>query len=151
MWAVFRFTGYKPQPVTLAQTAQWLSQFDERDRRAVLRLLRQVTYLSEKQTESFLIQLNQRLLEKLAKDGITLKNVIYVQLHDPGSSSAVILSMLRDRARLERSGCYFIDSKNVRELNEVTTKLEQGAILYIAIVKLLHRAASSQPLAALPF
>lgn len=130
-WAVHRFSGYKPQPVTIKSVAKWLNQFDEKDRLAIMQLLRQITYLSEKETENLIVTLNAKLLERLSVAGISLKNVIYMQVHDPGSSSVVILNMLRDRARLERQGCYFIDSKNVRELYEVTSKLEQGAIIYV--------------------
>jgi hypothetical protein len=39
--------------------------------------------------------------------------------------------MLRDRALLERKGCHFIDSKDVRGLYELTNKLENGAIVYV--------------------
>jgi len=94
-------------------------------------LLLGVTYLSEKETESILVKLNERLIEALEKKGVTYKNIIYVQIHDPGSSSPVMLGMLRDGARIERKGCYFIDSKDTRGFSELTSKLETGAIIYV--------------------
>jgi hypothetical protein len=128
---IYRFEGYKPQPVTLARIATWLSQFEDRDKKIILQLLDRVIYISEKNTESILLDLNRLLLDRLEKANITLKKVIYVQIHDPGSSSGVVLNMLRDGARLESKGCYFIDSKNVRELFEITSKLGEGAIIYV--------------------
>lgn len=131
VWASNHFPGYKPQPITLGNFARWLGQFDNKDIRAVLRLLHRVIYVSEKQTESALLELNTSLLEKLSTVNITLKNIIYVQIHDPGSSSAVMLNMLRDRGRLEHKRCRFIDWKNVREFNEATSELGRGAIIYV--------------------
>ncbi|MDH4164476.1 MAG: hypothetical protein OEW15_17580 [Nitrospirota bacterium] len=130
-WAVFHFSDYKPQPVTIPRVAKWLSQFDEKDKQSIIDLLHQVNYISEKQTESLIVKLHANLWERLAAVNITSKNIIYVHLHDPGSSSSVMLNMLRDRALLERRGSHFVDSKNVRELHEITSKLEQGAIIYV--------------------
>lgn len=129
--AIRRFSDYKPQPVTIATLTNWLQQFEEKDRKAILALLDKVIYLSEKDTEQLLVNSNASLLARLQNDGISTKNVIYVQLHDPGSSSPLILSILRDRGHLEQKGCHFIDSKNVRELNEVTDKLGHGSIVYV--------------------
>lgn len=126
-----RFLGYKPQPVTYQSFRKWLSQFDEKDQKIVFDLLLSVTYLSEKDTESILVKLNENLVDSLEKKGITYKNIIYVQIHDPGSSSPVMLSILRDRAKIERKGCHFIDSKNIRDFSELTSKLETGAIIYV--------------------
>lgn len=131
LWAIFRFTDYKPQSVTMKSISVWLNQFDRKDVPAILGLLRRVTYFTEKETESCLVKLNSNLIERLSKDSISLKNIIYVQIHDAGSSSPVMLSMLRDRGHLERKGCHFLDSKDVRGLNELTSKLEQGAIVYV--------------------
>jgi hypothetical protein len=130
-WAVFHFSDYKPQPVTIPRVAKWLNQFDEKDKQSIIYLLHQVNYISEKQTESLIVKLHANLWDRLATANIASKNIIYVHLHDPGSSSSVMLNMLRDRALLERRGSLFIDSKNVRELHEVTSKLEQGAIIYV--------------------
>jgi hypothetical protein len=129
--AIHRFSDYKPQPVTFKTLTNWLQQFNEKDRITVLLLLDEVTYLSERDTEQLLVKLNEALLARLKGAGILTKNVIYVQLHDPGSSSSLILNMVRDRAHLEQKGCHFIDSKNGRELYEVTNRLEQGAIVYV--------------------
>jgi len=131
LWAYYHFTGYKPQPITIKRVIKWLTQFDEKDRRIIVKLLESVTYYSEKETESTIVNLNARLLERLEKAGIPLKKIIYIQLHDPGSSSAVMLNMLRDRGLIERKGCHFIDSKNIREIHEKTSKLEEGAIIYV--------------------
>ena len=129
--AILRFRGYRPQAVTMRSITRWLSQFDAKDRTAVLLLLDKVVYLSEKHTEKTLVELNERLLARLNADGVPTRNIVYMQIHDPGSSSAAMLNMLRDRACLEQKGCHFVDWKDIRQLHEVTDRLEQGAIIYV--------------------
>jgi hypothetical protein len=90
-----------------------------------------VTYITEKQTESYLVELNTRLLRRLGGEDIELKRIVYVQMHDPGSSSPVMLNILRDRGRLERKGCRFIDWKDVQGFSDATSELGQGAIIYV--------------------
>lgn len=131
LWASTRFPGYKPQPITLKRFSHWLGQFDHKDARAVLNLLGQVIYITEKQTESFLVELNTSLLRRLGQEDIELNKIIYVQMHDPGSSSPVMLNMLRDRGRLERKGCRFIDWRDVQGFSDATSELGQGAIIYV--------------------
>src|ERR1700756_1228438 len=52
-------------------------------------------------------------------------------LHDAGSSSPVMLNLLRDAARSERRGCPLIDGNNSLRLHEVTNQLGEGAIVYV--------------------
>jgi len=129
--ATRRFKDYRPQPVTLESARKWLRQFKQEDRLAVLRLLGHVIYLSQEETEKQLIQHNEELLARLRSSNIPPKKIIYMQIHDPGSSSPVMLNMLRDGAHLEHKGFHFVDYKNVRELNKLTNELEQGAIIYV--------------------
>lgn len=131
LWIFYRFSDYKPQPVTIRGITKWLNQFEQKDRKIILKLLSKIRYLSEKETEAIIVDLNVRLLERLKSNGIPLKNIVYIQTHDPGSSGAVMMSMLRDRGRLEGKGCHFIDSRNIRGISETTSKLEQGAIIYV--------------------
>ena len=109
--ATHRFRDYKPQPVTVESARRWLWQFDEKDRPAVLSLLDRVIYLSEKETEKQLVEHNEELLARLRSSYIPPKRIIYMQIHEAGSSSPVMLNMLRDRARLEQKGFHFVDSK----------------------------------------
>lgn len=131
MRAVLRFRDYAPQKVTFSSLDRWLRQFEEIDRRRIMRLLLDVNYISENKTRSILVGLNENLLSRLKQADIPEKNVIYIQIHDPGSSSAVMLNMVRDASRLERRGCSFIDSKDVRLLNDRTQELEKGGIIYV--------------------
>ncbi|MGA2467542.1 MAG: hypothetical protein ABSH06_24755 [Thermodesulfobacteriota bacterium] len=130
-WRTRRFYDYKPQAVTVGTIKIWLQQFEEKDQKTLIAFLDKVFYLSEKNVEKLLVDLNKSLLARLNESQITPKNIIYVQIHEAGSSSPVILNMIRDRALLERKGCHFIDSKDVRALNELTNKLENGAIIYV--------------------
>jgi hypothetical protein len=76
--------------------------------------------------------LNEKLLAKLEASGIPIKRVVYVQVHDAGSSSGVILNLLRDAALLQNRGAKFLDSKDVRGLSELTNALDEGgAIVYV--------------------
>lgn len=129
--ALLRFRGYNPQPVTASSLSCWLSQLDRAERRDVLCLLRHVVYLSEKETETRLVDLNRGLQARLASDGISPQSTLYVQMHDPGSSSAVMLSLLRDKGHLEKAGAIFVDWKDARGLNEMTQRIGQGAIVYV--------------------
>lgn len=129
--AVYRFRGYEPQPVRFSSISRWLRQFEERDQLLVIKLLDSVDYISKKDAKKLLVELNNNLLCQLISDGIREKQVVYVQMHDPGSSSGVVLNLLRDSALLEQRGCNFIDSKDVRKLNETTDRLETGAIIYV--------------------
>ncbi len=131
-WRAARaFPDYRPQPVTTESVWAWLSQFKKADRKILLRLLGQVIYYSEGDTTKTLGQLNEKLLARLAKEGITPDKVIYVQVHDAGSSSPALLNLLRDVARLERRGCRFLDGRDTLGLHNATNELGQGAIVYV--------------------
>ncbi len=129
--AIWCFRDYKPQHITIRSVLGWLNQFDKTDRKALRLLLKKVIYITEDQTKSTLLELNQKLLARLAGAGIPAKNIIYVQVHDAGSSSPLILNTLRDGARLEQRGCRFLDSKDVKGLHQTTNKLEEGAIIFV--------------------
>jgi hypothetical protein len=125
------FRDYEPAQVTTSAILRWLAQFDESDRPLVIALLRKVKYINKKTVRDFLVQTNQVLLSRLEDSGLSVKSVIYIQMHDPGSSSAVMLNLLRDSGRIERLGCHFIDWRDVRKLNEITAQLGRGAIIYV--------------------
>lgn len=129
--AIRKFRSYKPQPVTFKSLNKWLKQFDIGDRRLLLDLLDRVIYVSENKTRDLLVQRNAVLLARLARSGIPLKKVVYVQIDDAGSSSAVMLNMLKEAALLERKQCTFLDSKNIQGLHDMTYKLGEGAIVYV--------------------
>lgn len=131
LWAWLEFRDYEPAPVTVARILRWLRQFDRGDRPLVTELLRKVRYIDKKAVRDFLVQTNRALLARLDGSGLPATSVIYIQMHDPGSSSGVMLNMLRDGARIERLGCYFIDWRDVRRLHEITSLQGRGAIIYV--------------------
>ncbi|HET8889593.1 MAG TPA: hypothetical protein VFQ41_11870 [Candidatus Angelobacter sp.] len=129
--ARLKFRDYRHQPVTLSTVKKWLTQFD-RDAWAGLRtLLRNVVYFSERDTRNTLSRLNRDLILRLQQDGVKTKQIIYVQVADAGSSSPMMLGMLRDIDRLDSLGCTLLDSKDVRGLTESTDRLQEGAIVYV--------------------
>src|ERR1700691_1757034 len=138
MWRIFyslkaalRFRGYNPQPVTFGSAHKWMGQFECKDRRIAGSLLDNVVYFSEDKTKRTLVRLNEQLMRRLADDGFSAKRIIYVSFDQTASSSHMMLGMLRDNAALLQRGCNLCDSKNTRELKELTDRLEDAAIVYI--------------------
>ena len=138
MWRIFysfkaalRFRDYGPQPVTFGSAHKWMGQFEPKDRRIVGSMLDNVVYFSEDKTKRTLIKLNEQLMKRLADDGIPAKKIIYVSFDQTASSSHMMLGILRDNAALLQRGCDICDSKNTRDLKNLTDRLEAAAIVYI--------------------
>jgi hypothetical protein len=126
-----RFPDYRPQPVTVGRLESWTSQFSEKDAKAARTLLDRIVYLSEERVQKILVEQNRALSARLRRAGIAPDHTVYVSLHDAGSSSPVMLNLLRDAAGLERSGCHLIDGHNGILLNKVTNELAEGAVVYV--------------------
>ncbi|MGY3407234.1 hypothetical protein ACVWZV_003347 [Bradyrhizobium sp. GM5.1] len=129
--ALFYFTGYLPQPLTLRRIGRWIQQFKPDDRKHVTGLLKNIIYLSEKRVRRILLEQNQTLMERLAQAGLPPEKLIYVQVHEAGSSSPVMLNLLRDAAGLEQRGCRFLDANDTLGVNKVTNELAEGALIYV--------------------
>jgi hypothetical protein len=108
-----------------------MKQFNRRDRKYVHLLLDNVIYLSEATVREVLVKQNAALMQRLTIAGLRPHQLVYVQVHDAGSSSPVMLNMLRDAAGLEQRGCNFLDSKNTLGITEVTNDLGEGALIYV--------------------
>lgn len=129
--SAFRFRDYRPQKVTFKSVRHWLSQFEAKDQAQAAKLLDHIVFLSEEETRKLLVEQNAALVKRLRNDGVPPKKLIYVQVHDAGSSSPVMLNLLRDSAGLERMGCQFVDSRDALGINRVTNKYGDGAIIYV--------------------
>jgi hypothetical protein len=129
--ATFRFRDYGPQPVTFWSAHKWMGQFEPKDRRMAGGILDNVVYFSQDKTKRTLIKLNDQLMRRLADDGFPAKKIIYVSFDQTASSSHIMLGMLRDNAALLQRGCNLCDSKNTRELKDLTDRLEDAAVVYI--------------------
>ena len=125
-----KFVDYRPQPITWNVIKCWLGPYTSSERRLLYKMLCNIRYYTTKETEEALMRANHRVLTQLRSDGLRLDQVIYMQVHDAGSSSGVMLNLLRDAEKLERSGCRFVDS-NSRHLGEVTRAMAEGAIIYV--------------------
>jgi hypothetical protein len=128
---LFRFRGYRPQPVTLLSVWRWLRQFPFPSRFCLYLLLDYVIYISEQVTIQSLVSLNRSILSQLRSDGIELDRMIYVSTDTAGSSSHVMLNLLRDAENLERKGARLVDSRDAHRLTELTSEIRSGAIIYI--------------------
>jgi hypothetical protein len=110
---------------------RWLYQFDEQDRVLAERLLDNVIYISEATTREILVDQNAELMKRLRDVGLSAKELIYVSFHEAGSSSPVMLNLLRDSANLERLGCRLIDGRNTLGLVKAMNEVGEGALIYV--------------------
>lgn len=125
-----RCHDYKPQPLKWMSAREWAKQF-KKNRRLAHRLLDKIIYLSESRTRDILVDQNAALMKRLADAGLPTKNLIYVSVHDAGSSSPVMLNLLRDAAHLERLGCKFVDARDTMRLTKTMNDLGEGALIYV--------------------
>jgi hypothetical protein len=126
-----RFHDYKPKPLTYLSASRWIKQFEKSDRKLAARLLDNVIYISESQTRDILLKQNAALMKRMLAAGVPPKRLIYVQVHDAGSSSPVMLNLLRDAAGLERLGCRFVDGRDSFRLNKTMNEVGVGALIYV--------------------
>jgi hypothetical protein len=129
--AIWQFRGYDPQPITRKTFLRWLRQYPEADRPHLMALLEHVKFINRNEMRSILFDLNRQLMRRLEVDGISANRLLYLQVHDAGSSSPVVLNMLRDAAHLQRRGCHLIDASNAKAIYDTTNQLEYGAIIYV--------------------
>jgi hypothetical protein len=130
IFARCHFKAYLPQPITWDTVGGWLSPFSIDEQALLAKLITRVRYIDDHETRKMLVEGNNRIIERLDGAGIGAKQTIYVQFHDAGSSSGVMLNALKVSGRLEGTGRYFIDA-NSRKLGELTSKLKNGAIIYV--------------------
>lgn len=130
---MFRLRSYEPQKVRLKSLYRWLNQFPRNYHSALIRLAGSVRLVSKKETVETLTRVNEKILESLLEDDVSLcqGNVIYVTTDTAGSSSGVMLNLLRNHGNLERRGAVFLDSKDVLSIQDRTAELGFGAIIYV--------------------
>lgn len=146
--AVLRFRDYQPQHVSMASVDRWVKQLKTKeDQKLAWMLLDKIIYISEAETKKILVHHNNVLMENLRKAGLPSNKLIYVSTDDAGSSSPMMLGMLRNAALLEQQSCKFLDGRDAMGINKMTAKLQEGAIIYIddfvGSGKQLERARSS--------
>ena len=122
---------YEPQKVTTSRTRQWALQFPEDIRIELMKLARKLIFISKNQVRDWLVRLNEDILSRLRIDNIEVAEVIYVTTDTPGSSSGVMLNLLRDGAKLQRRRARFIDHKDAVAIHQTTRELRRGAIVYV--------------------
>jgi hypothetical protein len=131
-WRVARrFPGYRPQPVTTASVMRWLNPYSSTDQGALLRLLGSLIYLTEDETRQIMIDRNGALLRRLNGSGIKPSEVVYVQVHDAGSSSPLMLNILKEFSALQRLGCKLLDSKDATGFARAFRGIEEGVVVYV--------------------
>ncbi len=128
-----RCADYRPQKITFGRAFAWIQQFHGKERAALRKATPHIKYFSEQEMVSDLVQANKELLVKLDAKGVKISEIIYVGIHDAGSSSHVVLNLLRDHGRLEKAGCSFVTvgPHNMIDFRTLTTKIRKGAIVYV--------------------
>lgn len=127
-----RFRDYQPQHVSMASLGRWIKQLQNKeDQKLAWMLLDNVIYLSEHETKRILVHQNNALMENLRRAGLPSNKLIYISTDDAASSSPMMLGMLRNAALLEQQGCKFLDGHDAMGINRITSKLQEGAIIYI--------------------
>jgi hypothetical protein len=129
--ATLRFHDYQPQHVSFASASRWANQLGKEDRKLAWTRLDKVIYLSEAETKKILVHQNNVLMENLRQAGVPSRKLIYVSTDDAGSSSPMMLGMLRNAALLEQQGCKFVDGRDALGINGITQKIQEGAIIYV--------------------
>jgi hypothetical protein len=134
-FAVFKLTNrlkdYEPFPATYERVKSWLYQFNEDERKVLLKTVSHLVFVDKKSFISGLLEENGKLLESLRAKGVQKSNIIYVSVDSAGSSSQVTLNLLRDHGHFGRFGCHFVDSKDIEQIRVLTAKLKSGVIIYV--------------------
>ena len=108
-----------------------MRQFPEDLQIDLVRLAGNLRFLSEAEATRWLVRLNDGVLERLRDANIDITSVIYVSTDSPGSSSGVMLNLLRDHANLERRNAIFLHHTEATKIQHTTMKLQKGAIVYV--------------------
>lgn len=128
---VYSVKDYAHKKIDFKAVLKWLNQFPETERFEILDLLFHIRYYPEKEVKEILCKHNEKVLNKLHLDGVSDDHIIYMTIGDPGSSTHIMLNLLRDGANLERRKVHLKDSKDIIELAKLTNELGNGAIIYI--------------------
>ena len=129
--AARRLRGYEPKKVTIVSVMRWSRQFPVAYRTELIRLAASLRLITESEVISALLELNSRVTEALREDGVSERNIIYVTTDTAGSSSGVMLDLLRRRANLEKKGATFLHAGEGEAIQEKTIELGVGAIIYV--------------------
>ena len=129
--ARMRLRTYEPKKVTIKSVRRWAQQFPKDIRVDLVNLAADLIFISKKQVSTWLVMLNEDILSSLESDDIQINGVIYVTTDTAGSSSSVMLNLLRNRANLERRNAIFLDHKDVLTIHRTTMRLGRGAIVYV--------------------
>ena len=93
------------------------------------RLAANLGFYSEGRIVSNLEALNTQIAARLEADGIPSRNIVYVALDDPPSSSSHMCNLLRDQVGL--SSARFVPATSGWKISELTERLETGAVVYV--------------------
>ena len=129
--AWWKLKAYRANRVTPGKLWCWVRQFPREYRSDLLRLAANLRFVSERETVDTLVELNREVLGALREDQVSVDQVIYMTTDTAGSSSGVMLNLLRDEANLERTEARFLHSRDSKGIQETTREIGFGAIIYV--------------------
>ena len=97
----------------------------------MVRFLGNIIFISGAQTEQFLLQGNNTIISRLTAEGLGTRNIIYVAIDSPGSSSGVMLNLVRDRQNMLARGSRFLYPNDSDLMMRYTNELGSGAVVYV--------------------
>jgi hypothetical protein len=131
-WRILtQFRHYEPQAVTFSLVWRWLGQFPRNLRYQMAQLLGNIIFISKQQTEQFLLQGNDKIISRVIAEGLGPRNIIYVAIDSPGSSSGVMLNLVRDRQNMLNRGSRFLYPNDGDLMLRYTNELGVGAVVYV--------------------
>jgi hypothetical protein len=71
------------------------------------------------------------ILTSLSEDDIGINKIIYIATDSAGSSSHIMLNLLRDIENLERKGAKLVSSRDAYALRDITSSIGSGGIIYV--------------------
>lgn len=122
---------YAPQRITFTSLVQWLRQFPKDRRWEILSLLNYIRFVTAEQTDQLILAGHTQVLERLEEAGIQPSQIIYVSFDAAGSSSHVMLNMLRDRENLSRRSGGLLHSNDGDKMTTLSSQIGSGAVIYV--------------------
>jgi len=128
---VGKFYGYEPRAVTPLNLHRWLRQFPPEDRSAALTVLDKVVYFNKKRVVESLLDHNAAIQKTLQDRGLGPDKIAYVHIDTPGSSSSIMMHLLRNKGNLQRLPSLILDANDPQKLIEFIQRKKNIAVVYV--------------------
>jgi len=128
---VGKFYGYEPRAVTPLNLLRWLRQFPREDRVSALRVLDKVVYFNKNRIVTALLDHNAAIQRALLDRGLGPDHIAYVHIDTPGSSSSIMMNLLRNKGNLQRLPSLILDANDPQKLIDFIQRKKNVAVVYV--------------------